>query len=317
MKRWWNGPESVFFAKNVKLFYFENRCISRSEGVFPAKTSRKSPSAFSGGGHEAEARKTTGRETEFRTGPGNPPGLPIPPASEPENADDAHRLHRRPEQRFCSRTASRRFPGIRSGDGLPANRSAEGEPNVFSPGSLPLARAPGRAKARSRKDRPKRKTEQKLQKTKESCTRAARRKPVPPGKSPTRRRKDGILRIGRRPPDALRPRKGGRTDTPHRRTNRNRICLPEDRRNVRQPLPCGTEALRLRYGKGIRKPDARKRGKRGIRTPGTLQFNGFQDRRNRPLCHLSEDKSITDFPFRQIPAALISPERPEKQRFTV
>ncbi|MEG1659892.1 MAG: hypothetical protein RR304_04880, partial [Bacteroides sp.] len=25
----------------------------------------------------------------------------------------------------------------------------------------------------------------------------------------------------------------------------------------------------------------------GIRTPGTLQFNGFQDRRNRPLCHLS------------------------------
>ena len=28
-------------------------------------------------------------------------------------------------------------------------------------------------------------------------------------------------------------------------------------------------------------------GKRGIRTPGTSLFNGFQDRRIRPLCHLS------------------------------
>ena len=28
-------------------------------------------------------------------------------------------------------------------------------------------------------------------------------------------------------------------------------------------------------------------GEKGIRTPGTFQFNGFQDRRNRPLCHLS------------------------------
>ena len=28
-------------------------------------------------------------------------------------------------------------------------------------------------------------------------------------------------------------------------------------------------------------------GERGIRTPGTLQYNGFQDRRDRPLCHLS------------------------------
>ena len=29
-------------------------------------------------------------------------------------------------------------------------------------------------------------------------------------------------------------------------------------------------------------------GETGIRTPGTSQFNGFQDRRNRPLCHLSK-----------------------------
>lgn len=35
-------------------------------------------------------------------------------------------------------------------------------------------------------------------------------------------------------------------------------------------------------------------GRRGIRTPGTLQFNGFQDRRDRPLCHLSGDKNITE-----------------------
>ena len=41
-------------------------------------------------------------------------------------------------------------------------------------------------------------------------------------------------------------------------------------------------------------------GKRGIRTPGASQLNGFQDRRNRPLCHLSGDKSSTDFPFCQI-----------------
>ena len=30
------------------------------------------------------------------------------------------------------------------------------------------------------------------------------------------------------------------------------------------------------------------RGERGIRTPGGVTLNGFQDRRNRPLCHLSE-----------------------------
>ena len=32
-------------------------------------------------------------------------------------------------------------------------------------------------------------------------------------------------------------------------------------------------------------------GERGIRTPGPSQVNGFQDRRNRPLCHLSVGKS--------------------------
>jgi hypothetical protein len=31
-------------------------------------------------------------------------------------------------------------------------------------------------------------------------------------------------------------------------------------------------------------------GERGIRTPGPLTVNGFQDRRIRPLCHLSGAK---------------------------
>ena len=29
-------------------------------------------------------------------------------------------------------------------------------------------------------------------------------------------------------------------------------------------------------------------GETGMRTPGTSRYNGFQDRRNRPLCHLSK-----------------------------
>ena len=39
-------------------------------------------------------------------------------------------------------------------------------------------------------------------------------------------------------------------------------------------------------------------GETGIRTPGTSRFNGFQDRRNRPLCHLS--KMFCDRTFRLI-----------------
>ena len=38
-------------------------------------------------------------------------------------------------------------------------------------------------------------------------------------------------------------------------------------------------------------------GERGIRTPGTSQFNGFQDRRNRPLCHLSFGLGCKDIYF--------------------
>ena len=35
-------------------------------------------------------------------------------------------------------------------------------------------------------------------------------------------------------------------------------------------------------------------GERGIRTPGPVTVNGFQDRRNRPLCHLSAAKVIIE-----------------------
>ena len=37
-----------------------------------------------------------------------------------------------------------------------------------------------------------------------------------------------------------------------------------------------------------------KRGEEGIRTPGPFLVNGFQDRRNRPLCHLSAAMIVTD-----------------------
>ncbi len=49
-------------------------------------------------------------------------------------------------------------------------------------------------------------------------------------------------------------------------------------------------------------------GERGIRTPGTLRFNGFQDRRNRPLCHLSGCKNKTDFRFRKIRVLNVHPQ---------
>jgi hypothetical protein len=36
-------------------------------------------------------------------------------------------------------------------------------------------------------------------------------------------------------------------------------------------------------------------GERGIRTPGNLRFNGFQDRRIRPLCQLSGAKIVHQY----------------------
>ena len=36
-------------------------------------------------------------------------------------------------------------------------------------------------------------------------------------------------------------------------------------------------------------------GETGIRTPGASQHNGFQDRRNRPLCHLSKSAERQGF----------------------
>jgi hypothetical protein len=36
-------------------------------------------------------------------------------------------------------------------------------------------------------------------------------------------------------------------------------------------------------------------GERGIRTPGAVTLNGFQDRRIRPLCHFSGAKVVLFF----------------------
>ena len=38
-------------------------------------------------------------------------------------------------------------------------------------------------------------------------------------------------------------------------------------------------------------------GERGIRTPGTLRYNSFQDCRIRPLCHFSAAKVVIDFKY--------------------
>ena len=48
---------------------------------------------------------------------------------------------------------------------------------------------------------------------------------------------------------------------------------------------------------GTKKPEdfhlpAHFSGEGGIRTPGSSQINGFQDRRNRPLCHLSSSSAF-------------------------
>lgn len=46
-------------------------------------------------------------------------------------------------------------------------------------------------------------------------------------------------------------------------------------------------------------------GEGGIRTPGPLRANGFQDRRNRPLCHFSGTANNTAFQgFLTIPYAI-------------
>ena len=78
----------------------------------------------------------------------------------------------------------------------------------------------------------------------------------------------------------------GFVDAPYRR---NPVC---------RTLKTGGPSLRrhdaARAGKGKSRhrmtPASSPCGKRGIRTPGASQLNGFQDRRNRPLCHLSATK---------------------------
>ncbi len=45
-------------------------------------------------------------------------------------------------------------------------------------------------------------------------------------------------------------------------------------------------------------------GERGIRTPGGVTLNGFQDRRIRPLCHLSFAGAKVHFFFKLTKATM-------------
>ena len=51
---------------------------------------------------------------------------------------------------------------------------------------------------------------------------------------------------------------------------------------IKKTSPCIDAGLRAIEGHG---------GGGGIRTHGALRLSGFQDRRNRPLCHPSKSKS--------------------------
>ena len=62
-------------------------------------------------------------------------------------------------------------------------------------------------------------------------------------------------------------------------------------------LPARLQASLLRSGTNTKKPEDFHLpvlfcGEGGIRTPGSSQINGFQDRRNRPLCHLSKSSAF-------------------------
>ena len=62
------------------------------------------------------------------------------------------------------------------------------------------------------------------------------------------------------------------------------------------PLTCNTlRGLQTRVAQKQKRPAEAGRllvcGEGGIRTPGGLTLNGFQDRRNRPLCHLSLNRA--------------------------
>ena len=56
-------------------------------------------------------------------------------------------------------------------------------------------------------------------------------------------------------------------------------------------------------------------GERGIRTPGTSQFNGFQDRRNRPLCHLSSNAGAKVLLFFDMTKFFIKKRLPKQSFF--
>ena len=70
-------------------------------------------------------------------------------------------------------------------------------------------------------------------------------------------------------------------------------CAKSGKPRLLFPIPLSASKLAPRYKKQ-KVPISRylfaswSSGEGGIRTPGASQLNGFQDRRNRPLCHLSK-----------------------------
>ena len=50
-------------------------------------------------------------------------------------------------------------------------------------------------------------------------------------------------------------------------------------------------------------------GERGIRTPGGVTLNGFQDRRIRPLCHFSKKRTLIEFGCKGITFFLFCKEK--------
>ena len=65
----------------------------------------------------------------------------------------------------------------------------------------------------------------------------------------------------------------------------SKYCFIERMYSVSAVKPCAWFCKRRQKNKALNIQGFC--GERGIRTPGGVTLNGFQDRRNRPLCHLS------------------------------
>jgi hypothetical protein len=70
-------------------------------------------------------------------------------------------------------------------------------------------------------------------------------------------------------------------------SNSQGLTYRETMQVSRKSQTVARHAPRARKEQKVLRDAAVSGGEGGIRTPGTLRFNGFQDRRIRPLCHLS------------------------------